>query len=90
MKPANTVGVDAQRRVVMHVPRVDFIGAGIVTPIEWQPSGFVSMAIVTCRVDEKYGNSALGRIETEADACQYAVPCGKAEAERRLLMTLIE
>jgi hypothetical protein len=48
------------------------------------------MAIVTCRVDEKYGNSALGRIETEADACQYAVPCGKAEAERRLLMTLIE
>ncbi|SAL62712.1 hypothetical protein AWB68_03321 [Caballeronia choica] len=90
MKPANTVAVDAQRRVVMHVPRVDFIGAGIVPLIEWQPSGFVSMAIVTYRGDEKCGSSALGRFETEADACQYAVPYGKAEAERRLLMTLID
>ena len=77
MKPADTAAVDAQRRVVMHMPRVDFIGAGIATPIEWQPSGFVSMAIVTCRVDEKYGNSALGRIETEADTSRTLFPAGR-------------
>jgi hypothetical protein len=89
MKQANTVAVDAQRRNVMHVPRVDFIGAGIVPPIEWRPSALLSMAIVTYPRGEECGSGAVGSFATEANACQYA-SVGKAEAERRLLMTLIE
>ena len=74
----------------MHLPRVDFIGVGTIPLIEWQPSGFVSMAIVNYRGDEKSGSSALGSFEAEADTCEYAVAYTKAESERRLLMTLIE
>ncbi|SAL84505.1 hypothetical protein AWB67_06696 [Caballeronia terrestris] len=90
MKRANTVAVDAQRRDIMHVPRVDFIGAGIVPLIEWRTSALLSMAIVTYPSGEECGSGALGSFATEADAYQYGVEYGKAEAKRRLLMTLIE
>ena len=90
MKPAHTLAVDARQRNVLHVPRVDFIGAGIVPLIELQPSDFVSMAIVTYPGGEKCGSGALGSFPTEADARQYAVAYAKSEAQRRLLMTLFE
>lgn len=91
MKPANTLAVDAQLRNVMHLPRVDFIGAGIVPLIELQPSDFVSVAIVTYPGGEKSGSGAFGSFAAEAEeACQYVVPYAKAEAQCRLLMTLFE
>ncbi|KDR37590.1 hypothetical protein BG61_13505 [Caballeronia glathei] len=90
MKPANTLAVDAQQRNAMHIPRVDFIGAGIVPLIELQPSDFVSVAIVTYPGCEKCGSGAPGNFATEADVCQYTTAYAKAEAERRLLMTLFE
>lgn len=90
MKPANTLAVDSQRRNVMHVPRVDFTEAGIVPLIELRPSEFVSMAIVTYPGGEKCGSGALESFATEADGCQYAVAYAKAEAQRRLLVTLFQ
>ncbi|TCK32697.1 hypothetical protein B0G84_8548 [Paraburkholderia sp. BL8N3] len=90
MKPANTLAVDAQQRNVMHIPRVDFIGAGIVPLVELQSSEFVSMAIGTYPGGEKSGSGAPSSFASEADVCQYAVAYAKAEAQRRLLMTLFE
>ncbi|MFM0523137.1 hypothetical protein PQR08_37580 [Caballeronia jiangsuensis] len=90
MKAINTTSAGEQRRVVVQVPGVDFLGAGIEPVIERQPSGFVSMAIITYPDGDKCGSGALGSFETEDEAYQCAVTYGRSEAERRLLMTLFE
>jgi hypothetical protein len=90
MKATNTTSAEEKRRVIVQVPGVDFLGAGIVPVIERQPSGFVSMAIITYPDGDKCGSGALGSFETEDDAYQCAVTYGRWEAERRLLMTLFE
>nr|WP_158447308.1 hypothetical protein [Paraburkholderia sp. BL8N3] len=48
------------------------------------------MAIGTYPGGEKSGSGAPSSFASEADVCQYAVAYAKAEAQRRLLMTLFE
>jgi len=90
MKPANIVETGERRQIAMQVPSVGFLGAEIMPLIEGRPSGFVSMTIITYPDGEQCGSGALGSFATEEEAYQCAVAYGRSEANRRLLMTLIE